>query len=213
MFVFEVRKRIFLPLLWFQSTTHHPCILLNLVFYCCTHNPFPSSRLFTSVSSSAPRGYAFFMYSMPTPFQFHRFKTFSPSFILRINNLRWTSPCACWLYFPHTYKSIEQQQQQHRHAVSTALLFSASGLYQPLAFICTVNDSRPHAHSQADVHLQHPGRGLSSGLKEVMARGSNVVLKVPIIPNHHYSSKLNKRRSNNVTNVWCKSHLRKLRCG
>lgn len=201
MFVFEVRKRI--SSLCCDSSPLHttPASFLTLSSTAAPIILFPHLVCLPLSPALLPGDTLFFIYSMPTPFQFHRFETFSPSFILRINNLRWTSPCACWLYFPHTYKSIEQQQQ-HRHAVSTALLFSASGLYQPLAFICTVNDWGPHAHSQADVHLQHPGRGLSSGLKEVMTRGSNVVLKVRIIPNRHYTSKRNKRRSNNVTNVW-----------
>lgn len=61
---------------------HHPCILLNLVFSCCTHNPFPSSALFTSSSSSAlavlPRDTLFLFILGLHLFQFHHFNTFSP---------------------------------------------------------------------------------------------------------------------------------------
>lgn len=133
----------FLLLLRFQSTTHHPYIPLNLAVYCCIYNPFPSSCPFTSVCSSVlpvvSRDILFYLFWT---------YTFSNSIILILSPLPLfleliiciKSPCRGCVSVPHASKYNEN----HRHAVSTSLVFTTPVLYQPLAFICVVNYSRPN---------------------------------------------------------------------
>lgn len=123
----------FLVLLRFQSTTHHPYIPLNLAFYCCIYNPFPSSCIFTSVCSSAlpmvSRDMLFYLFWTYTFFNSVILRLSPPPLFLELI-VCIKSPCRLVVYISLMHTNTTRTTCcQHHTSVHYSIIISAISFY------------------------------------------------------------------------------------